>query len=147
MTEREMQRFLEAKIAAGGIAACVAREALYVDVALLYKYDAGAGTARRDIRLWFSEFIAQGCISGAVSGLIYYADTANFFDAHYDEIEELRKRDEYNHGPLLITEDLKTFFAWFAFEKVAADMAIEIGVAKDTLNKIRSGLPCQDEMI
>lgn len=75
--DAEIRNFLEAKIEAGGIAAVVAREALYdPDV---------------DVIAWFEGLLQHGCVSGWASNMIWYSDTHAFFDEHYDEIEELRE--------------------------------------------------------
>lgn len=64
-----------------------------------------------------------------VGSLIYYTDTAAFFDTHYDEIENLRQEIEYETGePLKIDCDLKNFLSWFAFEEVAYRIAEEWGL-------------------
>ena len=56
--------------------------------------------------------------------MIYYADTHAYFDAYYDEIEELRQDWADNVGePLRIDGDLKNGLAWFAFEEVAYRLA------------------------
>jgi len=57
------------------------------------------------------------CISGAVSGLIYYHDTMKFFDKHEDEILDLAKDYDFNvdvreEG----TTGFKNQMSWFAFE-------------------------------
>ena len=78
---------------------------------------------------FFSDLAQNGCISGMVGGLIYYTDTAKFYDAHYDEIETLRNNWEEETGePLRPDGDLKNWFAWFAFEQIAFDLAVEIGL-------------------
>tara|TARA_B110000977_G_C10865683_1_gene411525 strand:- start:10 stop:180 length:171 start_codon:yes stop_codon:yes gene_type:complete len=52
--------------------------------------------------------------------MIWYSDTHDFFDEHYDEIEELREEWlEQTGQPLNISGDLKNYLAWFAFERVA----------------------------
>ena len=82
-----------------------------------------------DISCFFSDLSQHGCISGMVGGLIYYTDTAKFYDAHYDEIETLRDNWEEETGePLHPDGDLKNWFAWFAFEQTAFDLAAEIGL-------------------
>ena len=73
---------------------------------------------------WFKDLLQHGCIGGMIPSLIYYADTHEFFDRHYDEIEQLRKEYEDSTGlPLQIQADLKNFLAWFAFEEVAFQIA------------------------
>lgn len=79
-----------------------------------------------DPAAFFRDLQGYGCASGLVSGLIYYADTHAFFEAHYDEIEDLRADVESSMGePLRIRGDLKNFFAWFAFEETAYRMAVD----------------------
>ncbi len=64
-----------------------------------------------------------------VGSLIYYADTHKFFDAHYNEIEELRQEYETLVGqPLHINGDLKNFMAWFAFEEIAWQIVNELNI-------------------
>ncbi len=72
---------------------------------------------------FFHDLMNCGCISGFVSHLIYYVDTHVYFDAHYDEIEELREEWEENVGePIRIRGDLRNFLAWFGFEETAYRM-------------------------
>lgn len=65
---------------------------------------------------FFNDLAENGCISGMVGTLVYYADTYAFFDRHYAEIEVLRQEYE-----LVIPAhcNLKNFLSWFAFEAVA----------------------------
>ena len=82
-----------------------------------------------EISCFFSDLLNNGCATGMVCGLIYYADTHKFFDTHYKEIEELREEYEFNIGePLQIKNDLKNFLAWFAFEETAYQIALELGL-------------------
>lgn len=65
-----------------------------------------------------------------VGSLIYYTDTATFFDRHYAEIEWLREEWEASTGEALpINGDLRNSFAWFAFERVADQIAEELGIS------------------
>jgi len=74
----------------------------------------------------FEDLAYHGCQSGMISSLIYYADTHRFFDAFYDEIEDMRDAIEDETGePLTIRGDLKNFLAWFAFEETAFRMVRE----------------------
>ena len=67
-----------------------------------------------------------GCQGGTVSSLIYYNQTHAFYDKHYQEIEDLREEYEDNFGhPLVIKGDLKNWFAWFAFQETAFQIARE----------------------
>ena len=69
---------------------------------------------------FFTDLLEHGCVSGMVSGLIYYVNTHKFFDKHYEQIEKLRQDYEEHTGePLKIEYDLKNFLAWFAFEETA----------------------------
>ena len=73
--DAEIQNFLQAKIDGGGIAAAVAKEALRdTDICAVE---------------WLHGLIEHGCVSGWDASLIYYADTHDFFEEHYDEIEVL----------------------------------------------------------
>lgn len=75
---------------------------------------------------FFHDLQNCGCASGFVGSLIYYVDTHAFFDAHYDEIEELRENWEASMGEAIrIHGDLKNFYAWFAFEETAYRMATD----------------------
>ncbi len=86
------------------IRAFIAREALNAD----------------DPTAFFKDLADHGCISGMVSGLIYYTDTHQFYDYYYYEIEKIRESYEEDFGtPSQINGDLKNSFAWFAFEHVA----------------------------
>jgi len=69
-----------------------------------------------DPHSFFKDLFQNGCISGMIGSLVYYADTYTFFDRYYAEIEVLRQEYE-----LVIPVDcnLKNYLAWFAFETVA----------------------------
>lgn len=76
-----------------------------------------------------NNLLNHGCISGMVSGLVFYSETRAFYDENYHEIEDLRQEWEKSVGePLTVKGDLKNFFAWFAFEQVAYDLATEAGL-------------------
>ena len=82
-----------------------------------------------EVRSFLSDVIQHGCISGMVNSLIYYCDTHQFYDTHYEEIETLRIAYEENAGqPIIIKNDLKNFLSWFAFEETAYQLleALEI---------------------
>ncbi len=82
-----------------------------------------------EVEGFFRDLLTHGCVSGMISGLIYYADTHAFFDRHYDEIEELRIEYEQELGePLRLEHDLKNTLAWFAFEETARRLADELGI-------------------
>ena len=98
---------------AASLRAAVAREALDYD----------------DPTSFFRDLLSHGCISGMVSSLIYYSDTHEFFDRHYDAIETLRTEYEEQCGqPLTFEGDLKNALAWFAFEQTAHSLSCELGI-------------------
>ncbi|WP_417822374.1 hypothetical protein [Terasakiella sp.] len=75
---------------------------------------------------YLSDILNYGCISGCVSELVYYSDTHAFYDQYYYEIEELRQSFEEETGCAIeVQYDLKNFFAWFAFEHTAYQIANE----------------------
>ena len=81
---------------------------------------------RDDPRELFENLARSGCQSGMITNLIWYSDTRAFYDRFYEEIEELREDWEDQLGePIRIRGDLKNFFAWFAFEETAYQMARE----------------------
>ncbi|MGB1209204.1 MAG: DUF7222 domain-containing protein, partial [Paracoccaceae bacterium] len=51
-----------------------------------------------DPRQMFTDLACHGCQSGMISSLIYYVDTYRFFDAFYDEIENMRDAIEEEMG-------------------------------------------------
>ena len=64
-----------------------------------------------------------------VPSLVYYCETAEFFDAHYHEIEDLRHEFQQKFGESVrIDGDLKNSLAWFAFEETARQLADELGL-------------------
>lgn len=87
----------------------------------LAKFVANEALDREDsIEKWFEDLFACGCVSGMVSGLVYYADTNKFFDKYYYEIMQLKEDYEDNTGlPLKTPYQLKNFLAWFGFEQTA----------------------------
>lgn len=81
------------------------------------------------IKEFFSDLQTHGCRSGIVSSLIYYSDTHEFFDNHYDEIESIREEVEFELGePLRLHGDLKNELAWIAFEHEAYHLADDLGL-------------------
>lgn len=69
---------------------------------------------------YLENVIQHGCVSGWVSGLVYYTDTHAFFDTHYEEIHDLISDYKDDTGiDLVHTGDLKNFYAWFAYEHTA----------------------------
>ena len=82
-----------------------------------------------DIKSFFEELLRYGCSSGMIGSLIYYADTHEFYDTYYSEIEDIRLQIETEMGePLKIEGDLKNSLAWTAFEWEAYNLACELGL-------------------
>lgn len=82
-------------------------------------------------KCFMSDLMQHGCISGMVTSLIYYKDTHDFYDSMYDDIETLRYDYEQETGckiELPADQDLKNWFAWFAFEHTAQTLASKLGV-------------------
>lgn len=78
------------------------------------------------LKSFFKDVTSYGCVNGTVSSLIYYRDTHQFFDIYYEEIEELRQEFEEATGvPLELKHDLKNQLAWFAFEQITFNLAVE----------------------
>ncbi len=90
----------------------------------LEKFVANEALDRDDsVEKWFQDLQAHGCVSGMVSGLVYYSDTEKFFDKHYEEILDIKEAYEDNLGePMKIEYQLKNHLTWFAFEITAAKL-------------------------
>jgi len=83
-----------------------------------------------DISAFFNDLLQHGCQSGMITSLIYYDQTHEFFDNHYDEIEDLREEYCEQTGEHPQPQgDLKNWYAWFAFEETAYRMAMELNIA------------------
>jgi len=81
----------------------------------------------------------HGCMSGMVSGLIYYHDTCAFFEKHKLEIQAMLSTDLEDFGvsmqemfpdwdtsdPLVMNTQNQNLLAWYAFERMARDMMAE----------------------
>lgn len=82
-----------------------------------------------EVKDFFQDLQNNGCISGMVTGLIYYYDTHKFFNIHYAEIEDLRyDHEEMTETKLQAQDDLMNWYAWFSFEEVARKLAVELGL-------------------
>ncbi|WP_457750188.1 DUF7222 domain-containing protein [Sulfurimonas sp.] len=59
-----------------------------------------------------------------VSSLIYYKDTHEFYDKHYQEIEDIRCQLEDDGIEVNFPKcsDLKNFYAWLSFEQRAYEI-------------------------
>lgn len=79
-----------------------------------------------EIKCFFSDLLQHGCVSGMINSLIYYTDTAKFYDEYYTEIEELRQELEDNGIEIKVNCDLKNFYAWLGFEETARKLVDEL---------------------
>lgn len=79
---------------------------------------------------FFEDLLQHGCQSWMVSSLIYYKDTHEFYDKHYDEIEDIRCQLENDWIEVNIPSctDLKNFFSWLAFEQRAYEIYNELSI-------------------
>ena len=77
----------------------------------------------------FDDLLSYGCVSGMIGSLIYYVDTYKFFDTHYDDIMEVCSDYELETGVKFhYSNDLKNDYTWFAFERVAYKLYLELGI-------------------
>ena len=75
------------------------------------------------------DLVTHGCSGGSVCGLIYYVDTHKFFDKYYEDIQEII--NEYKDSTGIFPEykgDMKNWYAWFAFEQEAFNLANELDI-------------------
>ncbi len=77
---------------------------------------------------FFEDLLQHWCISWMVGSLIYYKDTHEFFERHYEEIEEIRAELEEQWLEIKIpsNSDLKNFLAWLGFEERARELYDEL---------------------
>ncbi|WP_294402589.1 hypothetical protein [uncultured Clostridium sp.] len=78
-----------------------------------------------DIENYINNVLTYGCVSGAVSALIYYRDTEKFFDAHAEEILEILN-NYTDDGVNIEFEINKNNLAWMAFEEICYRISNEI---------------------
>jgi len=80
-----------------------------------------------DPTLFFQNLQQNGCQSWMVSSMILYSDTHEFYNTHYDEIEnirlELQEEDLITNLP---DEDLKNYLAWLSYEHIAYNIYQQI---------------------
>lgn len=82
------------------------------------------------------DLMQHGCVSGMISEMIYYRDTVAFFDKYSEFIEDMlmeygmdEKLEKFLDLKWDESDDAdyeKNWFAWFAFESVAYDLANEM---------------------
>jgi hypothetical protein len=101
-------------------------ESVESDIKRMVIYDALEHGEHGSIN-YLKDVVSHGCISGTVSGLVYYADTHKFFDTHYEEIMEAVDEYEESIGEKVRWEgDLKNWFAWFGYEWFAREILDEL---------------------
>ena len=91
---------------------------------------------------YITDVLKHGCQSGVVSSLIYYNDTADFYNKYSDDIYNLLDADTQDFGyqsiPEMIAslngakdvgsdEQYKNLLAWYGYERTMQDI-------HDTLN-------------
>ena len=96
-----------------------------------------------EVKGWLEDLAQNGCVSGMVSGLIYYNETGKFHDEFEDEIWDLADEMSKEMGNKNILEfigglngaedigsmdQLKNLLAWFAFEETARKLADKAGL-------------------
>ena len=79
-----------------------------------------------EIEDYIDNVLSYGCVSGCVSSLIYYEDTAKFFSQYYDEILEMLNELNIWHG--ISFEINPNNLAWFAYEETIKAIATELGI-------------------
>ena len=101
-------------------------------------------TAPDEVEGWLNDLMEHGCQCGMVSGLVYYDDTAAFYNRHKDDINTLLSETLESTGfksahdvfgnklqesdPLFLGTHNQNLMAWFAFEETARKLACEIGI-------------------
>ncbi len=83
---------------------------------------------KEDIEEFFKE-LPMFQVNDLISKYIFYRHTHDFYDTHYEEIEDIRTEHSYYFGEMMKQNfDLKTIFCWFAFEQTAYELAEELGL-------------------
>ena len=96
-----------------------------------------------DYNDYLQDVIQHGCVSGMVSGLIYYDDTRRFFVDHKEEINHLLTEILESTGlsvselfgnkwddadPLALDTQNQNLLVWFAYEETARAVLEEQGI-------------------
>jgi hypothetical protein len=122
MTKQTIKQQLKSIAKKEGIRSYVAND-------ILESIDEYEGTQKQQAQAWYNDLMQGGCQSGFISSLIYYTDTAKFYDRYYNDIEDIRTELEGAMGESLKPEgDLKNWYAWLGFEETARTIAEEIGL-------------------
>lgn len=82
----------------------------------------------KEIQCYIKDTLQYGCISGNVTGLIYYTDTEKFFKKHITEIFELYNELKEETGGDLLKELNSNNLAWFGYEQTLQNIAIELNI-------------------
>lgn len=75
---------------------------------------------------YIKDVLNHGCVSGMVSGLIYYSDTKAFYIKYIDDIEVLIEDIESNLGEVVRSKKvypMYNFYAWLAYEETMRQFA------------------------
>lgn len=76
---------------------------------------------------YMRDIMRAGCVSGAVSGLIYYYDTKAFYIKYMDEIDELFHEYCDSTGEQFELESpIYNCLAWFAYEQTVSNIINEL---------------------
>ena len=96
-----------------------------------------------DYTSYLQEVCQHGCVSGIVSGLIYYTDTLAFYQKHQEEINDMLKEaisqigdsptdvfgDKWDKDdPLAMDTSNQNLLVWFAYEETARAILEDQGV-------------------
>ena len=96
-----------------------------------------------DIEDYINDVLQHGCISGMVSGLIYYSETIAFFKKHREDINALLSElisdigepvdvlfgDKWDgEDPLAFDTNNQNLLAWFGFEETVRQLADRAGI-------------------
>lgn len=76
--------------------------------------------------IYIKDVLNHGCVSGMVSGLIYYSDTKDFYIKYIDDIEVLIEELESNLGEVVRSKQvypMYNFYAWLAYEEIMRQFA------------------------
>jgi hypothetical protein len=81
-----------------------------------------------DVLGYLKDLQRGGCVSGMVSGLIYYTDTHAFYANHASEIDQIVNELEENTGDgfKFDGKDIRNTLAWLGYEEVAYSLYGEL---------------------
>jgi len=93
-----------------------------------------------DIEAYLGDLFRNGCISGMVNCLIYYADTLKWYKTYIEDINQLlvdtgasNMSSIFGKGwdkedPLCLDTQNQNLLAWFSFEETARTLAERSGI-------------------